>query len=105
MKPFRSHRENARVNAVYMRISPLNTISRDEPEDARGGARRALRVAHGAAVGGPRWKIRRVHGARMARTALLVPPRRRGAPRPDPLRARPLRVLDRGGGGDGILGR
>jgi hypothetical protein len=24
---------------------------------------------------------------------------------PDPLRARPLRVLDRGGSGDGILGR
>lgn len=27
------------------------------------------------------------------------------APRPDPLRARPLHVFDRGGGGDGVHGR
>jgi hypothetical protein len=40
--------------------------------------------AHGAAVGRPRWRIRRVHGARMPRTDHRVAPRRDGTPRPDP---------------------
>ena len=74
---------------------------------------RVFRKTHGwippqvnrAAVGGPRRHTRRVHGARMARTALSLAPGGDGASRPAPLWACPLRMLHRGGGGDGVLGR
>jgi hypothetical protein len=79
--------------------------SRSATRARRCARRRALRVAHGAAVGGPRWRLRRVHGARMAPTDPSVAPGGNGAPRPDALRACPLRVLDRGGGCNGVLGR